>query len=281
MSDVLFDKRSDGVALITLNRPDSLNAMGGTLMAEFGDALAECEHDRAVRCVAVTGAGRGFCAGGDMRGFAARAGAGEAGEQRAEAPPGPVSFPAALERGAAGLANNQRRTSLKLHTMLKPTVALVNGAAAGAGMSVALSCDMRLMSDRAKFVPAFARIGFSGDYGGSYYLSKLIGYGRAREIYFTGEQIGPERALELGIANHVHPHDDLVDNGLEFCAKIAAGPPGALARMKANFLRAEHARIEEALDAEAFYMTLSGQTNDNREGIRAFVEKRQPNFTGE
>lgn len=283
MSDVLVDKHDNGVVLITLNRPDSLNAMGGTLMAELSDALADAEHDRGVRCVALTGAGRGFCAGGDMKGFAERAGAGDgaARPQDDAAPPERPSFPSALERGAAGLAANQRRTSLKLHTMPKPSVALVNGAAAGAGMSLALSCDIRLVSDRAKFVPAFARIAFSGDYGGSYYLTKLVGFGRAREIYFTGEPITPERALELGIANHVYAHDDLIDKGLEFCAKIAAGPPAALARMKANFLRAEHARVDEALDAEAFYMTLSGQSRDHREGVRAFVEKRAPSFTGE
>lgn len=279
MADVLLDKQADGVALVTLNRPDSLNAMGGTLMPELGDALEECERDRDVRCVALTGAGRGFCAGGDMRGFAARAGAGETKEDAK--PVEPPSFPAALERGAAGLAQSQRRTAYRLHTMPKPTVALVNGAAAGAGMSLALSCDMRLLSDRAKLVPAFARIAFSGDYGGSYFLTKLVGFGRAREIYFTGEQIDPPRALALGIANRVIAHDDLLGEGIAFCAKIAAGPPGALARMKANFLRAEHARVEEAMDAEGFYMTLSGQTRDNREGIQSFVEKREPKFTGE
>ncbi len=282
MPDVLLDKRDDGVALVTLNRPDSLNAMGGTLMQELGDTLLELEHDRDVRCVALTGAGRGFCAGGDMGGFAQRAGAGKQdadGDAPTERPrtPGVTN----LERSAQGLANNQRRTSLKLHTMGKPTVALVNGAAAGAGMSLALACDIRLVSDKAKFVPAFGRIAFSGDYGGSYFLTKLVGFGRAREIYFTGEHITAQRALELGIANHVFAPEDLIVNGLDFCAKIASGPPGALARMKANFLRAEHTRVDDALDQEAFWMSLSGMTSDHREGVRAFVEKREPNFTGD
>ena len=280
MPDVLLDRHDDGVALVTLNRPDSLNAMGGTLMQELGDTLEELERDRTVRCVAVTGAGRGFCAGGDMGGFAQRAGAGRGeGEQPSERPRGPSVTQ--LEQSAKGLAANQRRTSLKLHTMAKPTVALVNGAAAGAGMSLALSCDIRLVSDKAKFVPAFGRIAFSGDYGGSYFLTKLVGFGRAREIYFTGEHIDAQRALELGIANHVFPHDELITSGLDFCSKIASGPPGALARMKANFLRAEHTRVDDALDQEAFWMSLSGLTSDHREGVRAFVEKRDPNFTGE
>ena len=279
MPDVLLDRHDNGVALVTLNRPDSLNAMGGTLMAELGDTLRDLEHDPDVRVVAVTGAGRGFCAGGDMGGFAQRTGAREAGDG-ADAPRRPPS-PATIERNARGLAASQRATSLRLHTMLKPTVALVNGAAAGAGMSLALSCDIRLVSDRAKFVPAFARIAFSGDYGGSYYLTKLVGFGRAREIYFTGEHVDAQRALELGIANRVIPHDDLIPEGLAYCAKVAAGPPGALSRMKANFLRAEHVRVEEALDQEAFWMTLSGSTADHREGVKAFIEKRDPEFTGD
>lgn len=283
MADVLIDRRDDGVALVTLNRPDSLNAMGGTLMAELGDALRDLENERGVHCVALTGAGRGFCAGGDMGGFARNTGANrdpdDAKAQRAARDPG--AFPAQMERGVLGLQASQRRTSLKLHTMRKPTVALVNGAAAGAGMSLALSCDIRLCSDKAKFVPAFGRIAFSGDFGGSYFLTKLVGFGRAREIYFTGEHIDAQRALELGIANKVFPHDELLDKGLEYCARIASGPPGALARMKANFLRAEHARVDEALDAEALWMTLSGWTQDHREGVRAFVEKRDPNFTGD
>jgi 2-(1,2-epoxy-1,2-dihydrophenyl)acetyl-CoA isomerase len=281
MPDVLLDKRDDGVALVTLNRPDSLNAMGGTLMAELGDTLREVEAAQEVRCVALTGAGRGFCAGGDMGGFAQRTGAREGNGEQAQASRGSVAFPTAVERNAQGLQANQRRTSLKLHTMPKPTVALVNGPAAGAGMSLALSCDIRLFSDKGRLVPAFARIAFSGDYGGSYYLTKLVGFGRAREIYFRGDQIGAERAYELGIANKVFPHDELIDKGLEYCAKIASGPPGALARMKANFLRAEHARVDEALDQEAFWMTLSGFTQDHREGVKAFVEKRDPNFTGD
>jgi 2-(1,2-epoxy-1,2-dihydrophenyl)acetyl-CoA isomerase len=280
MPDVLFDKQEDGVALVTLNRPDSLNAMGGTLMAELSETLKECASDRSVRVVALTGAGRGFCAGGDMKGFAERAGAGGGGQADGRPTEAP-SFPSQLESNARGLASNQRATSYMLHTMLKPTVALVNGAAAGAGMSLALSCDLRVFSEKARLVPAFARIAFSGDYGGSYYLTKLIGYGRAREVYFTGDPIDAERALALGIANRVVAPEDLLEEGLAYCAKIAAGPPGALARMKENFLRAEYARIEQALDEEAFNMTLSGLTRDHREGVRAFVEKRDPTFTGD
>lgn len=277
MSDILLDVRPDGVALITLNRPDSLNAMGGTLLDDLGNAIEECERERAVRCVALTGAGRGFCSGGDVKGMGARSEPSGEGAGDGERP----SLATALERRAAGLYATVRRTSLKLHTMPKPTVAIVNGAAAGAGLSLALSCDIRLVSETAKFVPAFGRIAFSGDFGGSYFLTKLIGFGRAREMYFSGLPVDAQRALELGIANHVYPADDLMTRALEYCAKLAAGPPGTIARMKENFLRAEDVGVEDALEAEAFNHTLSGLTRDHREGVRAFLEKREPSFTGD
>lgn len=274
MADVLAEI-TDGVGLITLNRPDTLNAMGGTLIPDLGDALEAFERDDAVRCVALTGAGRGFCSGGDIGGFAQRTGDGSGDGERTG------SRAAAMERAGAALQRNVRRTSLKLHTMPKPTVALVNGAAAGAGLSLALSCDIRLCSEAAKFVPAFGRIAFSGDFGGSYYLTKLVGFGRARELYFTGERVDAQRAYELGIANKVFAPDDLMTEGMDYCRKLASGPPGALARMKANFLRAEHTRVDEALDQEAFWHSFSAWTQDHREGVRAFVEKRDPDFSGE
>jgi 2-(1,2-epoxy-1,2-dihydrophenyl)acetyl-CoA isomerase len=280
MTDVLVEAPADGVTLITLNRPESLNAMGGTLVGDLADALEDAERDRGVRCVAVTGAGKGFCSGGDVKGFAQSVGSG--GGETASSEPREAPSPAVvLERSAARLYDSVSKTSLKLHTMLKPTVALVNGAAAGAGMSLALSCDIRLCSARARFVPAFGRIGFSGDYGGSYYLTKLVGYGRAREIYFTGTPVDAQRALELGIANHVFEAEELIEKGVEYCAKIAAGAPGAIARMKENFLRNEWAPIDQALREEAFNHSLSGTTRDFREGVRAFAEKREPSFTGE
>jgi 2-(1,2-epoxy-1,2-dihydrophenyl)acetyl-CoA isomerase len=274
MPDAMLDKRDDGVALITLNRPDSLNAMGGDLMALFAEHLDDCERDRAVRCVALTGAGRGFCAGGDVKGFAARADA-------AEGNGGPRSFPAQLEQGIARLRAGQRATSLRLHAMPKPTVALVNGPAAGAGMSLALACDVRICSDKARFVTAFQRVGFSGDYGGSWFLQRLVGYGRALELYMTSEPIDASKALELGIANRVVPHDSLLDEGLAFCTRLAAGPTAAFARMKANFDFGSRSSFVDALDYEATNMTISGMSSDHREGARAFVERREPAFTGE
>lgn len=272
--DVLFEQHDDGVALLTLNRPESLNAMGGDLISQLAEILARCEGDRAVRCVALTGAGRGFCAGGDVKGMVRRT---ETGDGAVE----PPSFAESLETTVRGLRESQAQVALRLHTMNKPTVALVNGAAAGAGMSLALSCDIRICSDRARFVPAFASVGLSGDFGASYLLPRLIGYGRAREILFTGEHIEASRALELGIANRVVPHEDLLKAGLGFCGQLAAGPTAVYGRMKANFTVGESSSFAEALDQEALTMRLSGMAKDFREGTRAFVEHRQPKFTGE
>lgn len=274
VADCLFEKRSDGVGLITLNRPESLNAMGGELMPLLAEHLEACEGDAGIRCVALTGAGRGFCAGGDVRGQAARA---QAREEGAE-PRGRAPEPRA---GRTPLQQSQLATSFRLHTMPKPTVALVNGPAAGAGLSLALACDIRFCSDRASFHTAFAKVGLSGDYGGSYYLQRLIGYGRALELYYTGERVDAQRALELGIANHVVPHDELSKRGLELCARLAAGPTRTYALMKSNFNLAETARLDEFLDREADNMGRSALTRDHREGAKAFVQRRAPEFKGE
>ena len=270
-----MEKRPDGVALITLNRPDSLNAMGGELIPLLGQYLGECERDRSVRCVALTGAGRAFCAGGDVKGMVS--GQREGGDESAERP----TFAQVLEETVRGLRQGQDNVSLRLHLMGKPTVALVNGAAAGAGMSVALACDIRLFSDQARLVPAFAKVGLSGDFGGTYFLQRLVGPGRARELYFLSEPVGAARALELGIANHVYPHDELMERGLEVCTRQARGPTAVYSRMKANFVLGESAAFAEVLDQEALNMRLSGMARDFREGTRAFVEKREPEFRGD
>jgi 2-(1,2-epoxy-1,2-dihydrophenyl)acetyl-CoA isomerase len=275
MSDVLFEKRPDGVGLITLNRPESLNAMGGELMPMLGHYLNECEKDRDVRCVALTGAGRGFCAGGDVKGMQSRNTSGEGGN--GERP----DLISGLERGVRELRQTQDETALKLHTMAKPTVALVNGAAAGAGLSLALACDIRFCSDQARFLTAFKGVGLSGDFGSSYFLPRLVGMGKARELFFTNEVLSAQRAFELGIANHVVAHDQLLEQGLTFCAKLAAGPTATYGRMKANLNLAETSTLQELLDQEALNMRLSGMSVDSREAVRAFVEKREPQFVGQ
>lgn len=273
MSDTLIDKRDDGVALITLNRPDSLNAMGGQLMPLLADYLADCSRDRDVRCVVLTGAGRAFCAGGDVKGMAARGEAAAGNGNRSPA--------GDFARSVENLRQSQRATSFTLHTMPKPTIAMVNGHAVGAGLSLALACDIRVASEQAKFGTVFRNVGFSGDFGGSYFLQRLVGNGKARELYFTGEILDAKEAERIGMVNRVVPHDDLVEQTMALATHLAAGPSLAYARMKENLNRAETSDLGTLLDQEALNMTLSGTTQDHREAARAFVEKRQPTFAGE
>jgi 2-(1,2-epoxy-1,2-dihydrophenyl)acetyl-CoA isomerase len=278
MSDCLIEKRADGVALITLNRPESLNAVSADLEELLAEYLLDCEQDNEVRCVALTGAGRGFCAGGDVKQQAQRSEARAGGEPLASQ----VVKPAAGQQNRRNpLQEGQMRISHKLHTLPKPTVALVNGPAAGAGLSIALACDIRFCSDQASFHTAFAKVGLSGDYGGTYYLQRLIGYGRAIELYYTSDPVDADKALQLGIANHVAGHEEFMLEGLEFCSRLAAGPTRAYANMKSNFNLAETAGLEELLDHEAMTMGASAMSKDHREGALSFVQRRAPNFTGE
>jgi 2-(1,2-epoxy-1,2-dihydrophenyl)acetyl-CoA isomerase len=275
MSDLLIERR-DGVALLTLNRPETLNSLGGDLGPQLADALADCEADPSVRCVAITGAGRAFCAGGDIRGMQER-------NDRiasAAASEGPAAVVTELDRLVAELRQRHRAISLRIHTMPKPVVALVNGPAVGAGFSIALAADIRIASDRARFGAAFRNVGLPGDFGGSYFLQRLCGAGIARELYFTAEIIDAARALELRIVNRVVPHDDLLSHGLDFCRRLAEGLTATYARMKENLNFAETATLAQLLDQEALLMRLAGFSADSREAVAAFLEKREPRFTG-
>jgi 2-(1,2-epoxy-1,2-dihydrophenyl)acetyl-CoA isomerase len=278
--DVLIEKRDDGVATITLNRPDSLNAMGGSLIPMLAEHLADVANDRHVRCVVLTGAGRAFCAGGDVKGMAA----GRDAILHAAANGGPGAEPPSpalgFARGVDGLRQAQRGTSYVLHTMPKPTIAMVNGHAVGAGLSLALACDIRIASDRAKLGTIFRNVGFSGDFGGSYFLPRLVGNGKARELYFTGEILSADDALKIGMVNRVVEHDQLAAETLAFAAQLASGPTLAFARMKENLNRSEDCDLAALLDQEAMNMQLSSTTADHRDAAKAFVEKRQPTFRG-
>ena len=270
MPDTLFENR-DGVGVITLNRPDSLNSMGGDLMSLLAEYLAACVDDRSVRCVVLTGAGRAFCAGGDVKAMAV--GRGESDGQRSGA--------ALFADGVQGLRGDQMATSYTLHTMPKPTIAMVNGYAVGAGLSLALACDIRIASDRAKLGTVFRNVGFSGDFGGSYFLQRLVGNERARLLYFTGEILEAEEAHRIGMVSKVVPHDDLESETMAIAALIAKGPALAYARMKENLNLAETSDLRTLLNQEALNMRLSGTTNDNRNAVKAFVDKKTPTFAGE
>jgi len=261
MEQHLIEAISEGVATLTLNRPDRLNALSTPIMEGLLEALPRLAGDTAVGAVVLTGAGRAFCAGGDVKRMA---------EGSVEA-----SFEDAVTHLRARMD-----VSRLLHEIPKPTIAMVNGPAAGAGMSLALACDLRIAAQSARFVSAFANIGFSGDFGGSYFLSKLVGTGKARELYYTAEPLDAAQALALGVVNRVVPDAELVDATMLLARKLARGPRIAIALMKQNFNAAENGTLAQLLDLEARRQIETGRTEDHKEAARAFVEKRLPVFTG-
>ncbi len=275
MSDLLFEKRDGGVALLTLNRPESLNSLGGQILPLLDQYLTDCEEDKTVRCVAITGAGRAFCAGGDVGGMQQR------NDRQSADANSPVNTIAHLERLTSSLMKSQRAVTLRIHTFNKPVVALVNGHAVGAGLSLALSCDIRIAGEKARFGTAFRNVGLSGDYGSTYFLPRLVGASKARELYFTAEVLDAQAALALGLVRNVVPQDDLLIEGLAFCSKLATGPTQAYGRMKQNLAFSETHSLAESLDHEARNQRLAGMTKDSREAVQAFLEKREPRFVGE
>jgi 2-(1,2-epoxy-1,2-dihydrophenyl)acetyl-CoA isomerase len=167
-----------------------------------------------------------------------------------------------------------------LHEIPQPTIAMVNGPAAGAGLALALACDLRIASESARFITAFAKVGFSGDFGGCYFLSKLVGTAKARELYYTGEPLDAAQALALGIVNRVVPDSELANATMTLARRLARGPSIALGLMKQNFNAAETGTLAELLDLEASNQIKTGRTEDHLEAARAFVDKRAPVFTG-
>ncbi len=260
---------ADNVAVITLNRPQARNAMSGPMTAGLERALDYAERSSDVRCVVITGAGGAFCAGGDVKGMAS---GGDAGSGRRSA---------TLDERIHAQRLNQRNTAGRMHLMPKPVLASLPGPAAGAGLSLALSADLRIMADTAFITSAFAKVGFSGDYGGTYFLAQLVGQGKAREIYYLSDRVSADECLRLGIANQVVPADTLEHATLELAQRLASGPPIAYRYMKENFNRvAQGADAIECLDLEATHHVHSGLSEDHKNAAKAFVEKTTPVFTG-
>ena len=263
MTTDLLENVKDGVAMLTLNRPDRLNAMSRPMLDALLEALPRLAEDPAVGAVVLTGAGRGFCAGGDVK---AMAEGNELGGQT-------------MEEKAQAL-RGRMETSRWLHEMPKPTIAMMRGPAAGAGLSLAMACDLRVASDTARLGTAFARVGYSGDFGGSYYLTQLVGTAKARELYFTADLLDAAQALALGLVNRVVPDARLEEETMALASRLARGPRVALRYMKRNMNAADSASLKEMLDLEAWHHTRTGMTEDHREAARAFVEKREPQFKG-
>jgi 2-(1,2-epoxy-1,2-dihydrophenyl)acetyl-CoA isomerase len=185
-----------------------------------------------------------------------------------------------LDAAIAWQRRNQRNTAGRIYTMAKPVVASIPGAAAGAGLSFALACDLRIASENAVFTTAFAKVGFSGDYGGSYFLTQVVGSAKARELYLLSERFDAKEAERLGLVHWVVPPDALADRTRALAARLASGPSVAYRYMKENLNRAIGGDLVECLDLEATHHVHSGQTRDHKAAVRAFVEKREPKFEG-
>lgn len=256
-----------GVLTLTLNRPDARNALSQEMLQALQQQLAQAEVDPAVKCIVLTGAGKAFCAGGDVKGMAA---ASISGAAKA------MTIDEKIHRQRI----HQKAIAGKLFKMPKPTLAVLPGAAAGAGLALALACDLRIMVDSAIITTAFARVGFSGDYGGSYFLTQLVGSAKAREMYFLSDRVGADEALRLGMVNWVCKSEELAERTRAISERLANGPTVAYRYMKENLNRAIAGEIDECLDLEATHHIHCSQTEDHRNAVQAFVEKREPIFQG-
>ncbi len=258
----------DGVAVLTMNRPERRNAMSGEMMSGMTIALREAEASNDVRCVVLTGAGGAFCAGGDVKGMNERN------------KPASGGAPTTLDEAIARQRLAQRATAGKLYEMPKPTIASLPGAAAGAGLSLALACDLRIASENALLVTAFAKVGFSGDYGGTFFMTQLIGAAKARELYYLSDRVDAKEAERLGLVNQVVTEGALEEKTLELARRLASGPSVAYRYMKENLNRAVGGEMGECMDLEATHHVHTGLTEDHRNAARAFVEKKTPVFEG-
>lgn len=259
----LLAEEADGILVLTMNRPARRNALSREMLGAIADQLARADQERDVRAVVLTGAGGAFCAGGDVKAMAAGRDA-------------DLDIDTRIHRQRI----SQRETSGRLHTMSKPTIAAIPGAAAGAGLALALACDLRVMADNAIMTTAFARVGFSGDYGGTYFLSQLVGTAKARELYFLSDRVDAAEAERLGLANRVTSSDNLMDETMAMARRLAEGPPIALRYMKENLNRALGGDPFECMDLEVTHHVHTGMTDDHKNAAQAFVEKRTPVFKG-
>ena len=253
------------VGILTMNRPDKLNALTPAMGTTAVAALREMADNPEVGAVVLTGAGRGFCAGGDVSAM-------QRGDEIA-------TKGATLEQQIDKLRERHDWPWL-LYTLPKVTIAVVNGPVAGAGLGLALSCDLRIASDQARFGTAYARVGYGGDYGATWQLTQLVGQAKAKELFFLADMTSAAEAHQLGLVNRVVPHDKLWEEAIAVAERIAAGPLVSYRYMKANINLSTVADFRTLLDREAETHLRCGQTEDHQEGVRAFLEKRPPHFQG-
>jgi enoyl-CoA hydratase/carnithine racemase len=248
------------IAIITLNRPESKNAFSPQMAELLGKYLEDAKADEKVRVIIITGKGGSFCAGGDVKDMASR------------------------KETAWDLKKrfweHVYRPIFSLESLEKPVIAAIDGAAAGAGMDLAIMCDLRVCSDKAKFIEAYIMMGLVPDYGGAYFLTKVVGASKALELLLTGDMIGAEEALRLGIVNRVVPQDRLMEETMALAQKIADKAPLAVPMIKRAVYQAETSTLRAHLDYISSQLTLLIETKDHKEAAQAFVEKRKPVFTG-
>lgn len=259
-SDLVLVKKENGVAWITLNRPDVLNACDIETLKKLQSILKDAERDASVRCIVLTGAGRAFCAGADLQALKKRGVETD------------ISLMEDLKDGFNPIVS-------KMRSIDKPVIAMINGVAAGAGMALALAADLKYMAEGARFVEAFAKIGLVPDSGATFFMPRLFGISKAMELAFTGEGIDAEEAEKMGAINKVVPLDQLEKETRSIAEKLAKGPKGiGLAKRAIN--KALFVDVDSALDYEAYMQEIAGSTEDYKEGLKAFGEKRPPQFQG-
>jgi len=262
MSDVLIESLEDGLLTLTLNRPERRNALNPAILEALLDATRRAASNTAVAAVLLTGAGGTFCVGGDVKAMASGG-----------------ARPMPVDDRIEDLRRKMEAARL-LHEMRKPTIAAIEGAAAGAGLSLALACDLRLANRSAKLTTAFVKVALSGDFGGTYFLTKLLGSAKARELYLTSPILNAEQALRIGLVTRVMDDSGFQDAAKAFAVALARGPRLTLASIKHNLNLAEYAPLEACFDNEALHHAHAAMTEDHREAAAAFVEKRQPVFKG-
>jgi 2-(1,2-epoxy-1,2-dihydrophenyl)acetyl-CoA isomerase len=265
-SNTVLSELKDHVLTLTLNRPERLNALGGGLRNELYALMQDAEHNSEVRVVVITGAGRAFCSGGDVKEMSERMAGGGS-------------------NGGSGSADTQippirDHIIATMRRMPKPVIASVNGVAAGAGMNLALACDMRVASQKAMFTQAFVKRGLHPDWGGTYFLPRLVGTAKACELIFSGDMINAEQALQLGLINRLVPHEELTQATEDFARGFAAGPPLAIGMAKRGIYRNMESDLASSLEYETYAQSKCWSTEDASEGVRAFVEKRPAVFQG-
>lgn len=265
MSEHLHTAVSDGVGWITLDRPDKLNAFTDDMMAAAAAAVDAYGADDAVGAVVVTGTGRAFSTGGDVATMAA-------GDELAP-PDSPME-------AKMDTLRRWHEFPARLRQLPKPTVAMINGVAAGAGIGLALACDLRVCSDQARLGTAYARVGYGGDFGTTYGLTRLLGEAKAKELFFLPDLIDAAEAHRIGLVNRVFPHEALEAETRAIAGRLAAGPRVSYRYMKENIHLAGHLDYRAMLEREALTHVRCGETADHAEGVHAFMEKREPKFRG-